>query len=79
VTVDARKDELEEGSVISKVLSVVAGLCLLMAAASAAQAEPRVALVVGNSNYGSEIGIRLGAICLVLGFSGIITDAPDIS
>ncbi|WP_395020448.1 caspase domain-containing protein [Dongia sp.] len=41
---------------ISKVLSVVAGLCLFMAGATTAQAEPRVALVVGNSNYGSEIG-----------------------
>jgi hypothetical protein len=39
-----------------RTLAVVAGLCLWMAAFSAAQAEPRVALVVGNSNYGKEIG-----------------------
>jgi carboxyl-terminal processing protease len=37
-------------------LAVAAGLCLLMAAFSSAQAEPRVALVIGNSNYGGDIG-----------------------
>jgi carboxyl-terminal processing protease len=45
-----------EGKLISKILSVVAGLCLLAAAIPAAKAEPRIALVVGNSNYGSEMG-----------------------
>ncbi|GAB2174698.1 caspase family protein [Dongia sp. agr-C8] len=39
-----------------RILSVVAGLCLLMSAVTTAQAEPRVALVIGNSNYGSEMG-----------------------
>jgi len=35
---------------------VVAGLCLLAAASFQVQAEPRVALVIGNSNYGGDIG-----------------------
>jgi carboxyl-terminal processing protease len=39
-----------------RMLAVVAGLCLWAAAFSAAQAEPRIALVMGNSNYGKEIG-----------------------
>lgn len=39
-----------------RMLAVVAGLCLWAAALSAAQAEPRIALVMGNSNYGKEIG-----------------------
>src|SRR3954469_12641155 len=41
---------------LGKRLAAVAGLCLWVAAFSAAKAEPRVALVVGNSNYGKEIG-----------------------
>ena len=38
-----------------RILAAVAGLCLLLACAPA-QAEPRVALVIGNSNYGAGIG-----------------------
>ena len=38
-----------------RILAAVAGLCLLLAIAPA-QAEPRVALVIGNSNYGEGIG-----------------------
>src|SRR3954463_3016883 len=41
---------------LGRALAVVAGLSLWAAAFTAAQAEPRVALVVGNSNYGKEIG-----------------------
>ncbi|MDQ7250173.1 caspase family protein [Dongia sedimenti] len=41
---------------LGRMLAVVAGLCLGAAAFSAAQAEPRIALVMGNSNYGKEIG-----------------------
>ena len=41
---------------LGRILAVVAGLCLLAMASFSAQAEPRVALVIGNSNYGSEIG-----------------------
>jgi hypothetical protein len=41
---------------IGKLFSVVAALCLLVAMFSSAQAEPRFALVMGNSNYGKEIG-----------------------
>jgi len=40
---------------LGRMLPVVAGLCLL-AASFSAEAEPRVALVIGNSNYGSDIG-----------------------
>lgn len=39
-----------------KIIAGAAGLCLLAMTFSSAQAEPRVALVIGNSNYGSEIG-----------------------
>jgi carboxyl-terminal processing protease len=39
-----------------RMLAVVAALCLWASAFSSAQAEPRVALVIGNSNYGSDIG-----------------------
>ena len=38
-----------------RILAAVAGLCLFLACAPA-QAEPRVALVIGNSNYGAGIG-----------------------
>jgi len=41
---------------IGRILAVAAGLCLLATTFSSAQAEPRIALVIGNSNYGSEIG-----------------------
>jgi uncharacterized caspase-like protein len=41
---------------LGRTLAIVAALCLLVLALSSAQAEPRVALVIGNSNYGSEIG-----------------------
>jgi uncharacterized caspase-like protein len=41
---------------LGRMLAVVAALCLLSMVASSAQAEPRIALVIGNSNYGSEIG-----------------------
>jgi len=41
---------------IGRVIAVISGLFLLAAAVSAAQAEPRIALVLGNSNYGKEIG-----------------------
>jgi hypothetical protein len=41
---------------IGRIFAVAAGLCLLAVTLSSAQAEPRVALVIGNSNYGSEIG-----------------------
>jgi len=39
-----------------RIHAVVAAFCLLAATSFSAQAEPRVALVIGNSNYGSEIG-----------------------
>jgi carboxyl-terminal processing protease len=39
-----------------RIHAVVAALCLLAATSFSAQAEPRVALVIGNSKYGSEIG-----------------------
>jgi carboxyl-terminal processing protease len=41
---------------IGRIHAVVAAFCLLAATSFSAQAEPRVALVIGNSNYGSEIG-----------------------
>ena len=42
---------------LGRMLAIVAaGLCLFAVASSSAEAEPRVALVIGNSNYGSEIG-----------------------
>jgi carboxyl-terminal processing protease len=41
---------------IGRFLAVAVGLCLLAASFTTAQAEPRIALVIGNSNYGSEIG-----------------------
>jgi uncharacterized caspase-like protein len=41
---------------IGRIFAVAAGLCLLAVTLSSAQAEPRIALVVGNSNYGAEIG-----------------------
>jgi carboxyl-terminal processing protease len=41
---------------IGRIHAVVAAFCLLAATAFNAQAEPRFALVVGNSNYGPEIG-----------------------
>src|SRR4051812_36259783 len=41
---------------IGRIFAVAASLCLLAATLSSAQAEPRIALVIGNSNYGSEIG-----------------------
>jgi len=44
---------------IGRILAVAAGLCLLAVTFSTAQAEPRLALVIGNSNYGPEIG-KLG-------------------
>ncbi len=43
-------------ALIGRVLALVAGLYLLASTVSAAQAEPRIALVMGNSNYGKEIG-----------------------
>jgi uncharacterized caspase-like protein len=39
-----------------RIFAVFAGLCLLAVTLTSAQAEPRVALVIGNSNYGNEIG-----------------------
>ncbi len=39
-----------------RILAAFAALCLFAVAFGPAQAEPRVALVVGNSNYGKEIG-----------------------
>jgi carboxyl-terminal processing protease len=39
-----------------RIHAVVAALCLFTATSFSAQAEPRVALVIGNSNYGPEIG-----------------------
>jgi carboxyl-terminal processing protease len=39
-----------------RIFAFVAAFCLLAATSTLAQAEPRVALVVGNSNYGPEIG-----------------------
>jgi carboxyl-terminal processing protease len=41
---------------IGRIHAVAAAFCLLAATSFSAQAEPRVALVIGNSNYGSEIG-----------------------
>ncbi|WP_395020449.1 caspase domain-containing protein [Dongia sp.] len=41
---------------IGRIHAVVAAFCLLAATSFSAQAEPRFALVVGNSNYGPEIG-----------------------
>jgi carboxyl-terminal processing protease len=41
---------------IGRILAGVAAFCLLAATAFPAQAEPRIALVIGNSNYGSDIG-----------------------
>ncbi|GAB2174697.1 caspase family protein [Dongia sp. agr-C8] len=41
---------------IGRIHAVAAAFCLLAATSFSAQAEPRFALVVGNSNYGSEIG-----------------------
>src|ERR1043165_834349 len=41
---------------IGRIFAVAAGLCLLAVTLSSAQAEPRIALVVGNSNYGADIG-----------------------
>jgi carboxyl-terminal processing protease len=41
---------------IGRIHAVVAAFCLLAATAFTAQAEPRIALVIGNSNYGSDIG-----------------------
>ena len=42
---------------IGRMLAAAAGLSLLIqAAVPAAQAEPRVALVIGNSHYGKDIG-----------------------
>jgi carboxyl-terminal processing protease len=46
---------VQEVGVIGRILAAVAGLCLLAFATSAA-AEPRVALVIGNSSYGGGIG-----------------------
>lgn len=41
---------------LGRIIAGAAGLCLLATTFSAAVAEPRVALVIGNANYGSEIG-----------------------
>jgi carboxyl-terminal processing protease len=41
--------------VVGRIFAAIAGLCLLAFAVSA-EAEPRVALVIGNSNYGGGIG-----------------------
>jgi carboxyl-terminal processing protease len=41
---------------LGKIIAAAAGLCLLATTFSSAIAEPRVALVIGNSNYGGEIG-----------------------
>src|SRR3954468_2917740 len=41
---------------IGRMLAGAAGLCLLAATFSSAMAEPRIALVIGNANYGTEIG-----------------------
>jgi hypothetical protein len=41
---------------LGRIFAIVAALCLLAATSSLAQAEPRIALVIGNSKYGSEIG-----------------------
>jgi uncharacterized caspase-like protein len=46
---------VQEGGVFGRICAAVAGLCLLVFAVSA-EAEPRVALVIGNSNYGAGIG-----------------------
>jgi carboxyl-terminal processing protease len=45
-----------EDIMLGKMIAGFAGLCLLAVAVSSAEAEPRVALVIGNSNYGPEIG-----------------------
>jgi hypothetical protein len=39
-----------------RIRAVLAAFCLLAATAFSVQAEPRVALVIGNSNYGNGIG-----------------------
>jgi len=39
-----------------RIFASIAAFCLIAAAAFSAQAEPRIALVIGNSNYGKEIG-----------------------
>jgi uncharacterized caspase-like protein len=39
-----------------RIHAIAAALCLLAATSIPAQAEPRIALVMGNSNYGKEIG-----------------------
>jgi len=41
---------------IRRISAIAAGLCLLAMTFASAQAEPRIALVVGNANYGKEIG-----------------------
>src|SRR3954468_20368441 len=41
---------------LGRIVAGTAGLCLLATTFSSAFAEPRIALVVGNANYGSEIG-----------------------
>ncbi len=41
---------------IGRMFAVAAGLCLVAVTFASAQAEPRIALVVGNANYGAEIG-----------------------
>jgi uncharacterized caspase-like protein len=45
-----------EDIMMSRIFAGFAALCLFAATAISAQAEPRIALVVGNSNYGKEIG-----------------------
>jgi hypothetical protein len=45
-----------EDIMFGRILAGAAALCLLAATAVSAQAEPRLALVMGNSNYGKEIG-----------------------
>jgi carboxyl-terminal processing protease len=46
----------QEERMIGRIFAVVVGLYLCAAMLTAAQAEPRIALVMGNSNYGKEIG-----------------------
>jgi carboxyl-terminal processing protease len=41
---------------LGKIIAAFAGLCLLAMTFSSAEAEPRVALVIGNSSYGNDIG-----------------------
>jgi carboxyl-terminal processing protease len=45
-----------EDTMTGRIHAIVAAFCLLAATSFSAQAEPRVALVIGNSNYGSDIG-----------------------